>query len=146
MRRRSILAQIRTGIRPLVMKLRRAYFNRVWGMSIGHGTFVSMSAKLDVSNPTGIIIGEDTTIAFGAAILSHDPNGTRQVTHIGSHCFIGAHSVVLSGVSIGDHCIVSAGSVVVRNVAPNTWVSGNPARTREGDIMTGPGGNRIWFA
>ncbi|MBV8682839.1 MAG: acyltransferase [Caulobacteraceae bacterium] len=105
-----------------------------------------MSAKLDLSNPAGIIIGEDTTIAFGAAILSHDPSGATQMTRIGSHCFIGAHSIVLAGVTIGDHCIVSAGSVVVGDVAPNTWVSGNPARLQEAGISTWRRGARIWFA
>lgn len=144
MSRRAILPRIRTGIRPLIMKVRRFYFNRVWGMSIGAGTFVSMSAKLDLSNPTGIIIGDDTTIAFGVSILSHDPNGGMRVTRIGSRCFVGAHSLVLPGVTIGDHCIVSAGSVVLRDVPANTWVSGNPARIREAGIMTGVHGARIW--
>jgi acetyltransferase-like isoleucine patch superfamily enzyme len=42
--------------------------------------------------------------------------------------WIGAHSLVLRGVTIGEGAIVGAGSVVTKDVPPHTIVAGNPAR------------------
>ncbi|HEY4707718.1 MAG TPA: acyltransferase [Thermodesulfobacteriota bacterium] len=42
--------------------------------------------------------------------------------------WIGAKSVILSGVEIGEHAVVGAGSIVTRPVEPFTVVAGNPAR------------------
>lgn len=49
-------------------------------------------------------------------------------TEIGSDVWIGAHSVVLSGVKVGDGAIVAAGSVVTKDVPPCEIWGGNPAR------------------
>lgn len=45
-------------------------------------------------------------------------------------CSIGAHSVVLPGVTIGRWALVAAGSVVTRDVPPHAVVAGAPARPR----------------
>ena len=47
---------------------------------------------------------------------------------IGDYTFVGANSVVLSGVTIGQHCVVGAGSVVTRSVPDYSVCAGNPAR------------------
>ena len=47
---------------------------------------------------------------------------------IQNDAWIGAHSLVLRGVTIGERSIVAAGSVVVKNVPPDSIVAGNPAR------------------
>ena len=41
---------------------------------------------------------------------------------------IGANTTVLCGVTIGENSLVAAGSMVTKDVPPNTWVAGNPAR------------------
>lgn len=47
---------------------------------------------------------------------------------IGNDVWIGAHAIVLPGVSIGDGVIVGAGSVLTKDAPPySIWV-GNPAR------------------
>jgi acetyltransferase-like isoleucine patch superfamily enzyme len=43
-------------------------------------------------------------------------------------CWIGANSVITSGVTIGKHSVVAGGSVVTKNVPPYTVVGGNPAK------------------
>lgn len=43
---------------------------------------------------------------------------------------IGANATIVAGVTIGRYALVGAGSVVTRDVAPFTWVAGNPARPR----------------
>ena len=47
---------------------------------------------------------------------------------IGEHCFIGARSIILPGVTLGDHCIVGSGSVVTKSFPTGSVVGGNPAR------------------
>ena len=42
--------------------------------------------------------------------------------------FIGAHSIVLKGVTIGKNSIVGAGSVVTKSIPPNQIWAGNPAK------------------
>jgi maltose O-acetyltransferase len=46
---------------------------------------------------------------------------------IGRKVYIGAHSLVLPGVTIGDNAIIGAGSVVRRDVREGAIVAGNPA-------------------
>src|SRR5438034_2490722 len=117
---------------------------RVWKMDIGEGTIISRSAKLDKTNPRGIHIGKYSVVAFGAAVLTHDwVNNRDGDVHIGDNCFIGAHSIILPGVTIGDNCIVSSASVVARNVPARSLVVGNPARIVESNLKTTHYGVRI---
>lgn len=48
--------------------------------------------------------------------------------HIGNNVWIGAHSVVLPGVSIGDNTVIGAGSIVTRDIPANVVAVGNPCR------------------
>ena len=117
---------------------RRAYLRSVWDMKIGEGARISLKAKLDFTNPRGVHIGAYTIITPMAQIFTHDFVRARHVdTHIGSHCFIGAGSIILPGVSVGDHSIVAAGSVVTSDVPANSIVAGNPAKVIKSDVRTG---------
>jgi acetyltransferase-like isoleucine patch superfamily enzyme len=121
----------------VVCKLRRQLLIRVWKMDIGEGSIISLSAKLDKTNPRGVHIGKYSVVAFGAAILTHDwVNNRHRDVHVGDNCFIGAHAIILPGVTIGDHCIVSAASVVARDVPAGSLVAGNPARVVESNVKT----------
>ena len=107
-------------------------------MKIGEGARISLKAKLDFTNPRGVHIGAYTIITPMAQIFTHDFVRARHVdTYIGSHCFIGAGSIILPGVSVGDHSIVAAGAVVTSDVPPNSIVAGNPAKVIKSDIRTG---------
>lgn len=121
-------------IRNAVVRLRTAWWNGFWGMDVHPTARISLSAKLDRTFPKGIHIGEYTTITFGVAILAHDMvRDYRAHTIVGKNCFIGAHSIILPGVTIGDGSIVAAGSVVNRDVPPGSIAAGNPAKViREG--------------
>lgn len=49
-------------------------------------------------------------------------------TYVKKNVSIGAHSVILPGVTIHENALVGAGSVVTRDVPANSIVIGNPAR------------------
>jgi acetyltransferase-like isoleucine patch superfamily enzyme len=42
--------------------------------------------------------------------------------------WIAAGATIIGGVTIGENSVVAAASVVTKNVPPNTFVAGNPAR------------------
>jgi len=139
-----LVSRIRDVARELVVAVRRLYLVWVWKMDIGEGSAISLSAKLDKTNPRGVHIGRYTVVTFGAAVLTHDyVNRCDHDVHIGDNCFIGAHSIILPGVTIGDNCIVSAASVVARNVPAGSLVAGNPARVVENNLRTTHYGVRI---
>ena len=141
---KPVISRIRAWLTPFAQAAHRQYLNRIWGMDIGNGAAISLSARLDRINPQGIHIGEESTVAFEVVILTHDSINRRYLdVHIGKWCFIGARSIILPGVTIGDHCIVGCASVVMQNVPSNSLVMGNPARVLEASISTGPWGRRI---
>ena len=132
-----LIAKLRTRLYRLVGEMVRQYYNRIWGTNIGVGCRISLSAKLDKTNPRGITIGEYTIITFNTAILTHDFVNRRHVnTSIGSHCFIGCGSIIMPGVTIGNHCIIGAGTLVREDVPNNSIVAGNPGRVIRSDIKT----------
>lgn len=88
--------------------------------------------------PYLVTIGNDVTIAYDTALLTHDNSvikcGINATDYfgkiiIGNNCFIGAKSIVLPGVTLGDNTIVGAGSVVTKSFSEgNVVIAGNPAR------------------
>ena len=123
--------------RLLILSCRVKFFKYFYGMEISDGVLLSSKCNLDKTNPKGIFIGEESYIAFGATVLSHDySRSVKTDTKIGKKCFIGAKSIILPGVKVGDNSIVAAGAVVTKDVPPNTIVAGNPARIIRENIDT----------
>ncbi len=115
--------------RHQLLKLMNAYYNRVYGMSIHETVRISLKAKLDKTNPKGVIIGAYSYVSFGAVILTHDfINDIDCNTVIGDKCFIGCNAIILPGIIIGNEVVVAAGSVVTKNIESNCLVAGNPAK------------------
>src|SRR5579871_263289 len=144
LRRFGLAAAIRSGLRNTATRLNRLLLVRFWGMDVGEDCQISLSAKLDKTNPRGIHIGNSTAVNFRSCILAHDyTRGMHVDTRIGNQCQIGAYAIVMPGVTIGDNCVIAPASVVMRDVPPNSLVSGNPARVMEKDIRTGRWGKLI---
>jgi acetyltransferase-like isoleucine patch superfamily enzyme len=107
-------------------------------MDISNEARVSFGARLDKTNPRGIHIDQESYVASGAIIFSHDFSRKLHTdTFIGKRCFIGANSIIMPGVTIGDEVIIGAGSVVTKNIPSNTIAAGNPAKIIKEGIHTG---------
>lgn len=130
-----------SGLRNILVDLKRSYLRRFWGMDIDPTAQFSLSATFDRTFPIGIHVGPQSYVAFETRILTHDrTRGLYLHTRIGANCFVGGRSLILPGVEIGDNCVVGAGSVVTRSVPPRSIVAGNPARVIRSDIEVGPYG------
>jgi acetyltransferase-like isoleucine patch superfamily enzyme len=106
---------------------------------IGEGTFLNMGVM--IASQELVEIGDHCMLANGCFVSdsSHrydDPNRpitwqgfeSKGPTRIGDNCWLGAHAVVTSGVTIGERCVVGANSVVTKDVEPYSIVAGAPAR------------------
>jgi acetyltransferase-like isoleucine patch superfamily enzyme len=124
-------------IREVLIGLRLWFLRKIMKMDIHPTVKISLKANLDLTNPSGVHIGEGTYIAFNAVVLAHDMSRLLMTdTYIGQNCFIGAYSIVLPGVRVGDECIVGSGSVVTVDVPSHSIVAGNPARIIRAGIRT----------
>ena len=106
-------------------------------LQVGDFTFIGRGCEIDVAQ--SVTIGAHTLLAPNVFITDHthnharaqrlDEQGNRTApVVIGNDAWIGAHAVVLAGVTIGDGAIVGAGAVVTKDVAPYAIVAGVPAR------------------
>jgi acetyltransferase-like isoleucine patch superfamily enzyme len=106
---------------------------------IGAGTF--LNKQVMVAAQELVEIGEHCMLANGCFVsdASHryeDPSRpitwqgfeSKGPTRIGANCWLGAHVVVTSGVTIGERCVIGANSVVTSDVPPFSIAAGAPAR------------------
>lgn len=128
---------IRNFIRLIVITIRHIILNKIYGMHIDKSARISYGAKLDKTNPKGIHIGEESYIASGAIVFTHDfSRSMHKDTYIGKRCFIGANAIIMCGIKIGDEVIVGSGAIVTKDVPSNCIVAGNPARILKEGINT----------
>ena len=79
------------------------------------------------------LIGPDVLIIntnhqFNPNELIRCQNSVSSDINIGNDVWIGAKSMILSGVTIGNGAVIAGGSVVNKNVAPYSVVGGVPAQ------------------
>ena len=131
------MRQLRNFIRLIVISLQQLLYMRLYSMDIHPTARISFGTKLDKTNPQGIHIGEETYLASGSIIFSHDYSRALHCdTVIGKRCFIGANAIIMCGIHIGDSVIVGSGAVVTKDVPSNCIVAGNPARIIKENIQT----------
>ena len=98
-------------------------------VSINQGTHIIAHEKICIGD--GCRIGEYVCIRdanHGPLISMHPASMSCAKVRIGKHVWIGAHSIILKGVTIGDRAIIAAGAVVTKDVANDTTVAGVPAK------------------
>jgi len=105
-------------------------------IKIGSQVYANRFIIIDCVN--SITIGDGTKIGPYVFITDHNfriqENGVLDENDlvsapvsIGKDVWIGAHAVILMGVSIGDQAIIAAGAVVTKDVLPGLTVKGVPA-------------------
>ncbi|GGW40864.1 acyltransferase [Arenibacter certesii] len=114
-------------------------------LEIGNNSTIE-SAHIAVTEPNKkIIIGEDCMFSSHIEFRTGDShsildNTTRQRINyaeniqIGNHVWIGAHSIILKGVTIGNNCIIGTSSLVTNNIPDNSIGAGVPAKVVKNNI------------
>lgn len=114
------------------------------GLRVGAGVAIGPRSVIEVDGSIGdfVMIGRNVQIVgrvdhdiseIGVPMIHATWIGDREASDrdrvsIGRDVWIGASSVILSGVSIGEGAVVAAGAVVVKDVNSYSIVGGNPAR------------------
>lgn len=132
-----MIVKLRNLVRLIVISIQHTIYVNFLKMDISKSARISFGAKLDKTYPQGIHIGDESYVASGAIVFSHD--FTRDLhtdTYIGKQCFIGANAIIMAGIRIGDNCIVGSGTIVTKDVPNNCIVVGNPARIIKQNIKT----------
>lgn len=106
------------------------------GITIGEHS--KTATNIQTAEPYLIEIGDYVTISHDVDFITHDNSvckifGTFNDIYgriiVGNNCFIGAHAIIMYGVTIADNVIVAAGSVVSKSITDsNVIVAGCPAR------------------
>jgi len=108
--------------------------------SIKIGNNVSMQPFGVLWGPGDIEIGNDVRMGPRVSIIAgnHNFSETEKIirsqgmTSIGisvqDDCWLGAHSVILDGVTIAKGCVVAAGAVVTKSTEPYGIYAGVPAK------------------
>jgi acetyltransferase-like isoleucine patch superfamily enzyme len=106
---------------------------RIWSgcrVTIGDHVLIAHNASI-FDNRTHPIDWRERRRHFAAIATTGHPTdielGDRPIT-IGDDVWIGAHAIVLRGVTIGCRAIIAAGAVVTADVPADTIVAGNPAK------------------
>jgi acetyltransferase-like isoleucine patch superfamily enzyme len=110
-------------------------------IKVGDRTFIGHGCTFSAG--TGIVVGAGCLISTFVRIADNDghpldPERRRRNdplredeargVRIGNNVWIGAHAMVMKGVTIGDDAVVAAGAIVTHDVPPGAVVAGNPAR------------------
>lgn len=108
-------------------------------VEIQRGVVVGDNCKIEgfAYIPSGVTI--EDKVFIGPHVCFTNDKRPRAVgdweltaTLVKSGASIGAGAVIVCGVTIGENAIVGAGAVVTKDVAPDTIVVGNPARSSRG--------------
>ncbi len=118
---------------------------------IGGGTFLNQGVM--IASQQLVEIGAHCMLANGCFVsdASHrydDRNRpvpwqgfeSKGPTCISDNCWLGAHVVVSSGVTIGERCVIGANSVVTKDIEPYTVAAGAPAHVIRKIEYADPGG------
>lgn len=113
-------------------------FNCDYGYNIEVGENFYANVNLVILDGAKVTIGDNAFIAPNVGIYTagHPLDAERRnqgleyayPIRIGNNVWIGAHSVILPGVTIGDHVVIGAGSVVTKDIPSYSLAVGNPCR------------------
>lgn len=88
---------------------------------------VCIEAYSMLANNVSIIGGDHNYDISGVPII-FSGRAELKKTKIERDCWIGAHSIIMCGVTIGEGSIIAAGSIVTKDIEPYSIYGGIPAR------------------
>lgn len=118
----------------------RTSIRNAQNISMGNNVRITMNCCIWAEKNSKIVFGDNVLVGPGVKMFSGNHgtelNNIPMVFQdrkeadiiIGNDVWIGANSVITSGVAIGDGAIVAAGSVVTKNVLKYHIVGGVPAK------------------
>lgn len=115
----------------------RVKFHRMRGVNIGKNVYIGYKVLFDRLHPELITVGDDVEIGDWCIFSAHTRGSltTRQAyprtekpIKIGRGVCLNNRCIVTQGVEIGENSTIDIGSVVTRNIPPNCFASGYPAK------------------
>ncbi len=109
-----------------------------YGYNISLGEKVFMNFNCCILDVAPVKIGSNTMLGPYVQIYTatHPLEAEARISGleyakpiiIGKNVWVGGNATICPGVTIGDGAVIGAGSVVTKDVGPNTFVGGSPAR------------------
>lgn len=111
---------------------------RAPNLVIGDSVFINDGTIIDANFQ--VTIGDHTIIGPACVVIDSNhrfddldhtvlEQGSDYLpVKIGSHCWVGAHVIILPGVTIGDRAVIAANSTVTRSIPERSVAAGTPAR------------------
>ncbi len=110
--------------------------NRKAILRIGVDSGFSDRVKINVTD--SVTIGKHCSIGWDCDLwdtswhrihfLDREPGPISRPVVIEDHVWIGSHTIVQRGVTIGANSVIAAGSVVIKDIPPNSFAGGVPAK------------------
>ena len=99
------------------------------------GNYVYMNAGTSIEAWNGVQIGDHVFMAPFASIIDNDRHEVepgavlyKGPTIVGNNVWLGRNAAVMPGVTVGDGSVIGVNSVVTRDIPPNSFAAGAPAR------------------
>ena len=118
----------------------RVKFHRMRGVNIGKNVYIGYNVLFDRLHPELITLEDYVQIGDWCILSAHSRGSltTRQAyprtekpIKLGRGVCLNSRCVITQGVEIGENSIIDIGSVVTRNIPPNSFASGYPAKVVE---------------
>ncbi|NNC87904.1 MAG: serine acetyltransferase, partial [Akkermansiaceae bacterium] len=92
---------------------------------VGRRLHIHHGQGLVVNNLT--VLGDDCRLRHGVTIGNKSDATRDECPRLGARVDVGAHAVILGGITIGDDAVIGAGAVVLKDVPEGGVAVGNPA-------------------
>lgn len=134
----SSVNNISIGDKVKIAKRVSAFGSKETPLIIGKESYIGMNSILN-GYAAELSIGENVSIAQNVNIMTDSgPNASEKLqrifpvitgkVRIGNHCWIGASSIIMPGVTLGEYCVVAAGSFVKDSFPDYSIIGGTPAK------------------